>query len=145
MYWPQNATSMETTTGNEGVPANGNHKCRQKKTKRAAKVNVVIAHCPLALDVQVLITTDVMRRLKPKNIALGPARKLSLTNESNTLHTDTLRMDVWTLFPFSSLTITTTSVIPDLHSSFCFSATLTVLLATCCIHYAVFVLINRCI
>ncbi|KAI9463457.1 hypothetical protein HD554DRAFT_2283600 [Boletus coccyginus] len=33
-----NATSMEMTTGNEGVPANRNHK--DKKTKRTAKANV---------------------------------------------------------------------------------------------------------
>jgi hypothetical protein len=82
MYQLQNTTPTEMTTGNQSVPANGNH--RQKKTKRAAKVNVVTAHCSLALDAQVLITTDIMRRLKPKNIALEPAQKLNLTNDSNT-------------------------------------------------------------
>ena len=128
------------TTGNQSVPTNGNHK--QKKTKRAAKVNVVTAHCSLALDAQVLITTDVMCRLKPKNIALEPVQKLNLTNDPNMLHTDTLRMDtVSVLFTHCYRD----SVILDLHSSFYFSAILTVLLATCCIHYAVFVLINRCI
>ena len=130
-------TSTEMTTGNQSVPTNGNHK--QKKTKRAAKVNVVTAHCSLALDAQVLITTDIMCRLKPKYIALEPVQKPNLTNDPNTLHMDTLRMDtVSVLFTHHYCD----SVILDLHSSFYFSTILTVLLATCCIHYAVFVLIN---
>ena len=112
------------TTGNEGVPTNGNHK--HKKTKRAAKANVVTARRSPVLDAQALTTTDITCRSKPKNIALGPVQKLNLANDSNTLHTDTLHMDnVLVLFTRRYCD----SVILSLQSSFKFylCATLTVL------------------
>ena len=117
------------------VPANGNHK--QKKAKRAAKANVVTAHCSPALDTQVLITVDIMCRLKPRNIALGPTRKLNPANDPNMLHTDTV------LFTHRYHD----SIILGLHSSFDFdfSATLTVLYSHHAVSIILFVLINSCI
>jgi hypothetical protein len=63
-----------------------------------------------------------MRRLKPKNIALGPGQSSALTIDSNTLHVDTLRMDAFSvLFTHRYHDI----VILGLHPpSFYFSATL---------------------
>ncbi|KAI9458250.1 hypothetical protein HD554DRAFT_2299672 [Boletus coccyginus] len=93
-----NATSMEMTTGNEGVPANGNHK--DKKTKRTCKSK---------------------RSRNQRTSALGPAQKLNLANDSNTLHMD----NVLVLFTRHYCN----SVILSLQSSFEFylCATLTVL------------------